>query len=61
VVLAMGVTKAGNHGMKGRHIGIGGARILSLLLARKLGLGAGIDLARGPEDSVVYLTVGSAW
>jgi hypothetical protein len=31
------------------------------LLARKLGLGAGIDVARGPEDTVGYLTIGSAW
>lgn len=31
------------------------------LIARKLGLGAGIDIARGPEDTVVYLTIGSAW
>ena len=31
------------------------------LLARKMGLGAGIDIARGPEDTVGYLTVGSAW
>ena len=31
------------------------------LIARKLGLGTGIDIARGPEDTVVYLTVGSAW
>jgi len=31
------------------------------LIARKLGLGMGIDIARGPEDTVTYLTVGSAW
>lgn len=31
------------------------------LLARKLGLGVGVDVARGPEDTVGYLTVGSAW
>lgn len=30
-------------------------------LARKLGLQTGIDIARGPEDTSVYLTVGSAW
>ncbi len=30
-------------------------------LARALGLQAGLDLARGPEDTAVYLTVGSAW
>ena len=30
-------------------------------LARKLGLQAGIDIARGPEDTAFYITVGSAW
>ena len=30
-------------------------------LARVLGLQAGIDIARGPEETSVYLTVGSAW
>jgi hypothetical protein len=31
------------------------------LLSRKLGLGAGIDLARGPEQSTYYIIVGNAW
>jgi hypothetical protein len=31
------------------------------LLAKKLGLGVGIDIARGPEETVGYLTIGSAW
>ena len=30
-------------------------------LARKQKLQAGIDIARGPEDTSIYLTVGSAW
>jgi len=30
-------------------------------LARLLGLQAGIDVARGPEDTSFYITVGSAW
>jgi hypothetical protein len=30
-------------------------------LARKFGLHAGIDVARGPEDTAVYLQIGSAW
>jgi hypothetical protein len=30
-------------------------------LARKQGLQTGIDIARGPEDTSIYLTVGSAW
>jgi hypothetical protein len=31
------------------------------LIARKLGLYTGIDVARGPEETAVYLQVGSAW
>jgi hypothetical protein len=31
------------------------------LLSRKLGLAGGVDIARGPEDTVIYLTFGSAW
>ena len=30
-------------------------------LAKKQGLQAGVDIARGPEDTSIYLTVGSAW
>ena len=30
-------------------------------LARKAGLQTGIDIARGPEDTSIYLTIGSAW
>lgn len=30
-------------------------------LAKALGLQAGLDLAKGPEDTAVYLTMGSAW
>jgi len=29
--------------------------------ARKLGLHAGIDVAKGPEDTYWYLTIGTAW
>ena len=29
--------------------------------ARIFGLRAGIDIAKGPEDTAVYLTIGSAW
>ena len=31
------------------------------LLARRLGLRAGLDIARGPEEWAFYITVGSAW
>ncbi len=34
---------------------------LRYLLARKMGLRAGFDIARGPEDTVFYITVGQAW
>jgi hypothetical protein len=30
-------------------------------IARKLGMQLGMDVAKGPEDTSVYLTVGSAW
>jgi hypothetical protein len=30
-------------------------------LARELGIQAGVDVARGPEDTAIYLTIGSAW
>ncbi len=33
----------------------------SISPARKLGLQSGIDIARGPEDTSIYPTVGSAW
>jgi len=31
------------------------------LIARKLGLWSGIDIASGPEDTVFYIQAGSAW
>ncbi len=31
------------------------------LIARRLGMRVGVDVAVGPEDTVVYLTVGSHW
>lgn len=31
------------------------------LIARRLGVHAGLDVARGPEQTVVYIQVGSAW
>ena len=30
-------------------------------IARKLGLQVGVDVARGPEETAFYLTVGNAW
>lgn len=34
---------------------------LRYLIARKLGLYAGVDVARGPEESAFYIQVGGAW
>ena len=31
------------------------------LIARRLGLRVGLDVAVGPEDTVVYMGIGSAW
>jgi hemolysin activation/secretion protein len=31
------------------------------LVARRLGMHTGIDIAWGPEDTVFYIQVGSAW
>lgn len=31
------------------------------LVARKLGMYAGLDLARGPEENAFYITAGSSW
>jgi hypothetical protein len=31
------------------------------LIARRLGLRVGLDVAVGPEDTVLYMGVGSAW
>jgi outer membrane protein assembly factor BamA len=45
---------------EGQTVGAGGVGF-RYRLARKQGLQAGIDIARGPEDTAVYLTVGSAW
>ena len=30
-------------------------------IARKLGMQVGMDVARGPEDTSIYVTIGSAW
>lgn len=45
---------------KSQTVGAGGLGF-RYRLARKQGLQAGVDFARGPEDTSIYLTVGSAW
>jgi hypothetical protein len=47
-------------GSDGDTVGAGGIGF-RYRMARKLGLQAGVDLARGPEDTSIYLTIGSAW
>jgi len=45
---------------EGQTVGAGGVGF-RYRLARKMGLQAGVDVARGPEDTSIYMTVGSAW
>ena len=45
---------------EGETVGAGGLGF-RYRLARKMGMQAGIDVARGPEDTAFYLTMGSAW
>lgn len=45
---------------KGETVAAGGAGF-RYRIARKLGMQLGVDVARGPEETSVYLTVGSAW
>jgi hypothetical protein len=63
LVLFGGVGKTsaiGLFGSDGDTVGAGGVGV-RYRVARKLGLQAGVDLARGPEDTSIYLTIGSAW
>ena len=55
-----GWTKDGiaNGGDGPRWAGGGGVRYL---LARRLGMHAGLDVARGPEQTAFYIQIGSAW
>jgi len=53
-------TQIGLFGNDGETVGAGGLGF-RYRLARKQGLQAGIDVARGPEDTSIYLTIGSAW
>lgn len=57
----MGKTsEIGLFGSDGETVAAGGVGF-RYRMARKLGLQAGVDLARGPEDTAIYLTIGSAW
>ena len=48
-----------SEGDAGPHPAGGGG--ISYLLAKKMGMHAGIDVARGPEETAFYIQVGSAW
>lgn len=59
---------AGSARSWGTHVGFGDANTASAwgagvrrLIARRLGLYAGLDVARGPEETAFYIQVGSAW
>ncbi len=47
-------------GSSGEDVAAGGVGF-RYRMARKLGMQVGMDVARGPEDTSIYLTVGSAW
>lgn len=53
-------TDIGLFGSDGETVTAGGLGV-RYRLARKLGLQAGVDVARGPEETAIYLTIGSAW
>ena len=53
------ISDLGSNG-EGQTVGAGGLGF-RYRIARQLGLQTGIDVARGPEDTSVYITVGSAW
>jgi hypothetical protein len=53
-------TDIADSGSEGRTVAAGGLGF-RYRMARLLKLQAGVDIARGPEDTSIYLTVGSAW
>ena len=40
---------------------VAGGLGIRYFLARHLGLRVGIDIARGPDETAFYITVGNAW
>ena len=62
----MGFVGAGRAAGSSGSIGEAPSRVtkgvgIRYLLARALGLHAGLDVARGPEENAFYLVVGSSW
>jgi hypothetical protein len=65
-VSAVGFVGAGKAAKSWGDIGSAPSRVsrglgLRYFIARKLGMHAGLDVAKGPEDTHYYLTFGSAW
>ena len=56
-----GAGAAWNELDRGDDTAVAGGAGVRYLVARRFGLHAGIDVARGPEEGAVYLQVGSAW
>ncbi|RKZ15487.1 hypothetical protein DRQ53_08915 [bacterium] len=57
---AGGTSDINSLAIRGQTVGAGGLGF-RYRLARKLGLQAGVDIARRPEDTSIYIVVGSAW
>ena len=53
-------TDIGLFGSDGETVAAGGVGF-RYRMARKLGLQTGVDVARGPEETSIYLTIGSSW
>ena len=53
-------TDIGLFGNDGETVAAGGVGF-RYRMARKLGLQTGVDVARGPEETSIYLTIGSSW
>jgi hypothetical protein len=57
--VGLGWTAGSTSGDDGPYPAGGGG--IRYLLARRLGMQVGIDVARGPEDTAFYIIVGNAW
>ncbi len=66
VVLMLAFVGGGRTGKKISDLGSGRTRSaygggFRYLLAKKFGMRVGLDVAKGPEGTYVYLVVGNAW
>lgn len=53
-------TSISDFNSESENVAAGGAGV-RYRIARKLGMQVGVDVARGPEETAFYLTIGSAW